>query len=466
MSPMSCTCAVGRVPGTSMASTLTSFSSATAGVLGGAHSVDAQLSDTPEDASAPCFYCLCTVCGQWLAEVPTVTCDACGSRTHITCARDVYSNEWLYDEVAVTSTAATSAGGGTLGLPRAASAAARNRRAQYTGREPPNGEATAGSPTPAAVLVAPSGLSVSPPLSRDSPHASLLPSPQALRSAAAKIDKEYNYYCHPDCAMGMEVLRNPQFNATLSRTVEKTFARDWARTRESLVSAGVLRDHKHEAGALDDAAAEEQAPLSSYSPVKSLSAASVKVEVAEESTAASFFCPSPPPPTATASPAVPEGDMQGCALNSSAANFPDIAACHPAVALEVLRLYHQLRAEAWAEYFEQERHHFGHPLFYPPPFLDIARDAASGHVVEAASPQGQAARLYLLDRSTHPVGSAVAIPVGVLTRWQQPTAAPLIKENDSNNFVAEALERIVNHAVAPETVVVYRKCSKEGRVLA
>ncbi|CAC9544392.1 hypothetical protein, unknown function [Leishmania infantum JPCM5] len=448
-----------------MASTLVSFPPATAGVLGGAHSVDAQLSDIPESAPVPCFYCLCSVCGQWLAEVPTVRCDACGSRTHITCARDVYSNEWLYDEVAVASTAVTSAGGGTLGLPNAASAAARNRRTQYTGREPRNGEGTAVSPTHAAVLAAASGLSVSPPLSRDSSHTSLLPSPQALRSAAAKIDKEYNYYCHPDCAMGMEVLRNPQFNATLSRTVEHAFAREWARTRESLVAAGVLRDHKHEAGALGDAAAEEQAPLPSYSPVKSPSAAPMKVEGAEESTAASSFCPSPPPPTATASPSVPEGDMHGCAPHASVANFPDIAACHPSVALEVLRLYHQLRAEAWAEYFEQERHHFGHPLFYPPPFLDIARDAALGHVVEAASPQGQAARLYLLDRSMHPVGSAVAIPVGVLTRWQQPTAAPLIKENDSNNFVAEALERIVNDAVAPETVVVYRKCSKEGRVL-
>ncbi|CAG9582544.1 hypothetical protein LMJF_35_1940 [Leishmania major strain Friedlin] len=447
-----------------MASTLVSFTPATAGVLGGVHSVDAQLSDTPESASAPCFYCLCSVCGQWLAEVPTVRCDACGSRTHITCARDVYSNEWLYNEVAVASTAATSAGGGTLGLPNAASVAARNRRTQYIGREPRNSEDTAGSPTPAAVLTAPSGLSVSPPLSRDSSHTSLLPSPQVLRSAAAKIDKEYNYYCHPDCAMGMEVLRNPQFNATLSCTVEHAFAREWARTRESLVAVGVLRDHKHEAGALDDAAAEEQAPLPSYSPVKS-SSAPVKVEGAEESTAASSFCPSPPPPNATASSSVPAGDMHGCAPHASEANFPDIAACHPAVALEVLRLYHQLRAEAWAEYFEQERHHFGHPLFYPPPFLDIARDAALGHVVEAASPQGQAARLYLLDRSTHPVGSAVAIPVGVLTRWQQPTEAPLIKENDSNNFVAEALDRLVNDAVAPETVVVYRKCSKEGLVL-
>ncbi|GET92706.1 hypothetical protein, unknown function [Leishmania tarentolae] len=462
---MPCTCAVGRVTCTSMANTVASFTSAPTSVLSGAGSVDAQLSDTPESTSTHCFYCLCTVCGQWLAEVPTVTCEACGSRTHITCARDVYSNEWLCAEVAVASTAAVDTGGRSFGLPDTASATARRRRVLHTGLESHKDEGTAGLCTPAVALTAPSGLPVSSPLSRNSSHTSMLPSPQALRSAAARIDKEYNYYCHLDCAMGMEVMRNPQFNASLSHRVERAFAREWSRIWESLVSAGVLRDHKHEAGERDDAAAEVQAPLPSSASAENPSAVPVGVEGAEESTAASSLCPFPPQPTTTASPDVPAGDTHGCVPHASAAIFPDITACHPTVALEVLRLYHQLRAEAWAEYFEQERHHFGHPLFYPPPYLDIARDAALAHVVEAASPHGQATRLYLLDRTTHPVGSAVAIPLGVLARWQQPTEAPLIKENDSNNFVAEALERILKDAVVPETVVVYRKCCKEGRVL-
>nr|CCM18947.1 hypothetical protein, unknown function [Leishmania guyanensis] len=464
MRPTPCTCSVGRVPGTPVANKVVSLTPPITNVLGGADSVDATVSDMTESASAHCFYCLCSVCGQGLADVPTLMCDACGSRTHITCARDVYSNEWLYDEVAVVSTATTGAGGGTVGLSNTVPVSAKNRRMSSTAPASHDGEGTAGSPKATAVLVAPSGLSVSPPLSRDSSHATLLPSPQELRSAAARIDKAYNYYCHLDCAMGMEVVRNPQFDAALSCTVERAFAREWTRIRKLLVSAGVISNHQHQVDTRDDAAAEEQTSSPSCSPVKSASAAPVNAEGAEESTATSSFCSSPPP-TSTTCPAVPDGGTHGCALHASATNFADITDCHPSVALEVLRLYHQLRAEAWAEYFEQERHHFGHPLFYPPPFLDIARDAAVGHVVEAASPQGQAARLYLLDRSTHPVGSAVAIPVGVLSRWQQPTAAPLIRENDSNNFVAESLERIVNDAVAPETVVVYRKSSKEGRVL-
>ncbi|KAG5467308.1 hypothetical protein CUR178_00950 [Leishmania enriettii] len=463
---MPCTCAVGRVPGTSIANKVASSTAATSSVLSSASSVDVGLSNNPASPAAHCFYCLCSVCGQELADVPTVTCDACGSQTHITCARDAYSNDWLYDEVAAPSTAATATGGHTVSLPNAALASAKSRRMPSAALASQDGEGTAGSPNPAAVLDARSGLTLSPPLSRNSSQPSLLLSAQALRSAAARIDKAYNYYCHPDCAMGMEVLRNPQFHVALSRTVERVFAREWAHIRASLVSAGVLRDGKHDVDTMDDDAGEEETALySAYSPLESVAAALAKVEGAEESTAASSFCPAPLSPTPRACPGVPQRGAHGCTSHANAAHISDIAACHPAVALEVLRLYHQLRAEAWAQYFEQERHHYGHPLFYPPPFLDIARDAAVGHVVEAASPQGQAARLYLLDRRTHPVGSAVAIPVGVLTRWQQPTAAPLIKENDSNNFVAESLERVANDAVVPETVVVYRNCSEEGRVL-
>ncbi|KAG5492606.1 hypothetical protein JKF63_01185 [Porcisia hertigi] len=429
--------------------------------LGGEDCADAPVLDKAVGTSTHCFYCLCTVCGQGLVGVPTVTCDACGSRTHITCARDVYSNDWLYDEVAVASTVATGVGGSAVRFPNTLPAVGRNRQMPGTVQASQDSEGTSG-------VVASSSFSVSSPLSRDSSLTSLLPSPEALRSAAARIDKTYTYYCHPDCAMGMAVLRNPQFNAAVSRTVECAFEREWARVRDSLVSAGVLRDPKHHVLTRDGTAVEKQTPPAFCLPVTSTSAASVKMEGSGEHTESPSLCSPPPPPSSPPPPSCPTVsviDMHDCASHASASVFLDIAVCEPEVAKEVLRLYHQLRAEAWTEYFEQERHHFGHPLFYPPPFLDIAQDAAVGHVVEAASPQGQAARLYLLDHIAHPVGSAVAIPVGVLTRWQQSSAAPLIKANDSNNFVAESLERIANEALVPETVVLYHKCGKEGQVL-
>ncbi|KAG5466770.1 hypothetical protein LSCM1_00947 [Leishmania martiniquensis] len=462
---MPCRCAVGRVPGTANTNEVAPLKAAAPTVLSGGSFVDAENSDNPASSAPRCFYCLCSVCGQELADVPTVTCDACGSQTHITCARDAYSNEWLCNEVAATSTAATGACG-AASLPDDALDVERSRRMPSAAPASHDGEGTGSSPTPAVAVAASSGLPLSSPLGRESSQASLLLPSHALRSAAARIDKMYNYYCHPDCAMGMEVLRNPQFHAALSRKVERAFEREWARVRESLVSAGVLHDRTHKGDATDDdACGKEKLRPPLCPPVKSPSAAPVKEESLEDNSAASSCCPSFSSPTPTPCPGVPERGARDCASSASAASICDMAACHPAVALEVLRLYHQLRAEAWAVYFEQERHHYGHPLFYPPPFLDIARDAAVGHVVAAASPQGQAARLYLLDCRTHPVGSMVAIPVGALTRWQQPAAAPLIKENDSNNFVAESLERIVKDVVVPETVVVYQKCSKEGRVL-
>ncbi|KAK7199099.1 hypothetical protein NESM_000878900 [Novymonas esmeraldas] len=400
--------------------------------------------------SADAFYRHCTVCGKELEDIPTIACDACGSRTHITCARDVYSNEWLYDEVALpaaTSGGASVSGGGggsSSGArpPRTTAASAKHRWSPGAAPATESDGACAAAATARTAVHSGHPLH-SPPLSRDASHTSLpLPSPQALRSAAARIDKTYHYYCHPDCAMGMEVMRNPHFDPAVSRNVERAFTREWNRALESLVSAGVLQRHARACSGIDnDGAGGEAAVMEPSLPVLSTTVTT--------------------PVTAT------------CALPGSGTRQPDGApiadteGCHPAIAQEVSRLYHQLRAEAWAEYYEQERHHVGHPLFYAPPYLDIARDAAVGHVMEAASPQGQAARLYLLDPRTHPAGSAVAVPRGVLARWQHPpTAAPRIKENDSNNFVAESLQRIVGGAETPETVMVYRRCGKEGRVLA
>ena len=375
------------------------------------------------------FYCLCTVCGLDLPEVPTVTCDTCGSQTHITCARDAYSHEWLFMEVV----AGASAGSGTAQAGVSTSSATRE-------------SVPAGSPT----SVSP-GMSHAASLTREAcafPGVQM-PSVHALTTAAAKIGKEYHYYCHPDCAMGMEVVRNPQFNATLSARIEAAFALDWRRTWEIL--AANLSDVSNLPGSW------EAVETLSQGAVSVTASDAQKEKVGEESEDERDG------PTALHDAGSPSH------ARAPASVFDQLhlaAQGNTALAHELSYLYSQLRAEAWADYFEQERHHSGHPLFYPPSFVDVEREAAFNYVLEATSPHGQAARLYLLDPATHPVGSAVAIPAGVLARWQQPSMAPLIKVNDSNNFVAEAVAVVVGEAVTPATVTVYRSCKKEGRVLA
>jgi hypothetical protein len=276
----------------------------------------------------------------------------------------------------------------------------------------------------------------------------MLPSPQKLSMAAAKIGKEYKYYCHPDCAMRMEVLRNPQFSPTISARIERAFAQDWRDTWKWM--AGRLGGEV--LPAWEDVVSASAAGVAAGSSEALAHVGNGSVETrcgfVERDTSLKLIATIP-------SPKLSMMDRLRCAAGGDAA-----------LADGLLRLYGQLRAEAWAEYFEQERHHSGHPLFYPPPFLDVQREAAVNHVLDAASPQGQAARLYLLDPVMHPVGSAVAVPVGVLTRWQQPSIAPLVKVNDTNNFVAEAATAVADDAETPEMVTVYRNCNKEGRVIA
>ncbi|KPI83634.1 hypothetical protein ABL78_7323 [Leptomonas seymouri] len=420
-------------------------------------------------SSARRFYCLCTVCGKSLPDIPTVMCDSCGSQTHITCARDAYSHEWLFMEVVGPSGPLAAAGAaGTLAAtinataPSNASkaaattspASASTTRGKAAGRgvslpSPPTSREEWSSVFPTGVS---HGVSHSLALCRDMPYTNLLSSPQALSTAAAKIGKEYNYYCHPDCAMGMEVMRNPQFNAALSARVESAFAVDWRRTLQMLsahLDSGIATKCWEDV---------ERAPASATLSAEDVLHRSNGDEESQRKTEdfVSFGG------TSILS------EVGSIGTHTKVSIFKQLltaARGSTVLAQQLSRLYSQLRAEAWADYFEQERHHSGHPLFYPPPFVDVQREAALSHVLEAASPQGQAARLYLLDPATHPVGSAVAVPIGVLARWQQPALAPLVKVNDSNNFVAEAAAAVANNAVVPETVRVYRNCSKDGQAM-
>lgn len=336
-------------------------------------------------ASSP-YYTACTGCGRTETFARFLTCTFCNSRTHITCARDPFTNSLLHQSNVLTSTTVK---------PTARSDAAFSAQADHA------------SPLSTKAIAA----------TLTSPNEGRRGEGRATRSGSMPVGLEGKFFCSKDCAMGVDVVENYQWNSELSSRVEAAFQEEWGEAYASLL-------HYHGIDAADS------------SLPKFVDGKVAKVEGVDS--VETLFYPVPGDATLT--------EMDTFATDSC-------------------RLYCQIRAEAWERYFDEERLYYGHPLFYAPPFLDIANELMVEAVTELTSSRGQAARLYLLDSTHHPIGSVVAVPRGILELWQSPAEAPMIAENESNNFIGEALSAIVEGAIVPDTVVKYLNCSRFGRIL-
>lgn len=243
------------------------------------------------------------------------------------------------------------------------------------------------------------------------------------------------FFCCADCAVSLSIFPNPNFCPDLSATVKSDMHARW----RALVAEAQVPPR-------------QIALFLSTLPQPERRAAAVTVAVNPNSS----------------------GGVEGHGTNASTASantesrVQDATACinegdHDSdinsTQLALRAAYLQLRFEAWHRYFILERATVSAvPPLLPPSTLSVSEDVIE-YVSELVSAEGQAERLYMLGVSCDgdgygasdpvPIGSLVALPPDAV--WW--SAKPLTK-GETNNFLAEAAERVATTAVTPATFLV------------
>lgn len=359
-----------------------------------------------------CFYCRCSVCG--IAARPsdavdasstsvnkdsspinrssgrslnsggnitpidaatTISCVSCQSLTHIGCARDPFSG------VSLRNVLSSSLGASTK----------RSAAGISTGEE-------------TTTLIEKKNLTSTTPRA-----------PGALRR-----NPSFSFFCSVDCAFGVSIVFNPQWNSFISQWVEERASSRWecavTSASRSISSKSSLLKEKGERSSCGASALRE----TSYAETKGFTL-----------------------------PKAMQLSLPVCDVNAMESS--EIPGNAPLLSSSIPSSFLQLRFEAWRTYFTVEMLHHAHPLASTvvPICRQFHSEATFLHLQALLSPTGQARRLCTLDPSEHPVGSCLALPDP--KRWQD-FSTP-IKGGESNSFIWESKERIRQTASSPSKVI-------------